>query len=323
MFGKNKNLIISIGIFSLVLVAGSVILNVNAQTQTQPQTQPLIDSDIDGLTDDAEINTYHTNPNSWDTDGDKFSDSQEVLAGTNPLDANSNPLTTIKTKSTEVPLIDQHDPIAWYAGRTAGIVSFVLFTYVVAFGLFQSSKAYLKWKFLSAPLAMEIHRLIAWTGLFTVTLHVASFFFDTYIRLNLKELLVPFILQRPFQTALGFDFAIPTGLGIVGFYIILVLITTSELRRKIVSIKIWRIIHYISFLGYVMFLVHGIMTGTDTMQPWMIGIYVVSVIIVFFFLLLRITAKWIFYPPRVESKSKLLEAQPIQTLIPETSEYGK
>jgi phosphodiesterase/alkaline phosphatase D-like protein len=43
------------------------------------------DSDGDGLTDDAEINTYFTDPNNPDTDGDGLSDGDEVnIYGSNP-----------------------------------------------------------------------------------------------------------------------------------------------------------------------------------------------------------------------------------------------
>lgn len=43
-----------------------------------------VDTDHDGLTDDLELSTYHTNPFSLDSDGDSISDGDEILAGTNP-----------------------------------------------------------------------------------------------------------------------------------------------------------------------------------------------------------------------------------------------
>ena len=44
-----------------------------------------LDSDGDGLTDDQEINVYHTDPHKADTDGDGFTDAQEIKNGYNPL----------------------------------------------------------------------------------------------------------------------------------------------------------------------------------------------------------------------------------------------
>lgn len=43
------------------------------------------DTDGDGLSDEAELLIYHTDPDNPDTDGDGHSDGEEVLAGTDPL----------------------------------------------------------------------------------------------------------------------------------------------------------------------------------------------------------------------------------------------
>ncbi|MHA2263681.1 MAG: DUF7379 domain-containing protein [Candidatus Thorarchaeota archaeon] len=45
-----------------------------------------VDSDGDGLTDDAEVYYHLTNPNHWDTDGDEIGDGIEVDMGLEPLD---------------------------------------------------------------------------------------------------------------------------------------------------------------------------------------------------------------------------------------------
>jgi hypothetical protein len=48
------------------------------------------DSDRDGLTDGAEIHTYHTNPLLQDSDQGGVSDGEEVAQGTNPLNASDD-----------------------------------------------------------------------------------------------------------------------------------------------------------------------------------------------------------------------------------------
>ena len=47
-----------------------------------------IDTDEDGLTDDAEINRYKTDPKKADTDGDGLSDGFEIRRGLDPKKAN-------------------------------------------------------------------------------------------------------------------------------------------------------------------------------------------------------------------------------------------
>ena len=66
---------------------------------------PNADSDGDGLPDWDEVFRHGTDPRRIDTDGDSLSDSSEVLAGANPLDADEN--------NDGVP--DGVDPVAWAA----------------------------------------------------------------------------------------------------------------------------------------------------------------------------------------------------------------
>ncbi len=68
-------------------------------TGTSP-TNP--DSDGDGLSDGAEVNAYHSNPNIRDTDGDGFDDGFEVATGFSPTSAASSP----DTYSTLVPSVE-------------------------------------------------------------------------------------------------------------------------------------------------------------------------------------------------------------------------
>jgi hypothetical protein len=56
------------------------------------------DSDLDDLTDGQEVHTYHTDPTLSDTDGDGFSDGEEVRWGTDPLTWTSPDEFTLKSK---------------------------------------------------------------------------------------------------------------------------------------------------------------------------------------------------------------------------------
>jgi hypothetical protein len=61
-------------------------------------TDPLdSDSDADGLSDGDEVDTYGTDPLDSDTDGDTYDDATEIAAGSDPLDASSDPTTSVDT----------------------------------------------------------------------------------------------------------------------------------------------------------------------------------------------------------------------------------
>ena len=59
-------------------------------------TNPFLkDTDGDGVSDYDEVKKYHTNPLKADSDSDGYPDNVEIQAGTDPVDANSYPASTI------------------------------------------------------------------------------------------------------------------------------------------------------------------------------------------------------------------------------------
>ncbi len=275
---KNKNLAKIFLIGAILVTVGASFLSVKAQTSIKK------DSDLDGISNEAEVNIYKTDPNKADTDGDDVMDYQEILDKTNPLDPNSKVNTNTNDKQ-----------IFWFIGRVAGISAFIMFTVVVVFGLLMTSKFLLKFRFLSAPNALETHSFNAsFIALTLVVIHLSAFLFDSVLHLTLKEALVPFAVKRDLKSALGFDMTIPIAQGIFAFYLAIILVVTSRLRKKLVPVKIWRAIHYTSFLFYILFLAHGILIGTDTKEPWMIAIYATSGITVLSLILLRIFGRKYF-----------------------------
>jgi predicted ferric reductase len=253
MSGKNNLLIILIAFFSL----------------TPAFTHATVkDSDMDGLTDQAETDVYRTDLNNYDTDGDGIADGYEVTDGTNPLDANSAPFPTIGNNTI------QTVSMSWYIGRAAGIVAFIVLSIVVMNGLLITTR--LVFKLLPPALNYEMHTFLAWLGLGMTALHVGALTFDTYFKLRWVEIFVPFSLERSFLSGGGFNLTWATGIGSLALYGILLLIVSSKLKGRIVNIRAWRLLHYASFLTYLLFLFHGIFSGTDTRTWWMTWVYGVS-----------------------------------------------
>ena len=84
-----------------------------------------IDSDGDGLTDEAETSIHGTNPTVWDTDGDSISDGQEIQSGTDPFTPNTGGARcpTMTATASPTPTRRPSAPIPPWPIRTATVGS--------------------------------------------------------------------------------------------------------------------------------------------------------------------------------------------------------
>jgi predicted ferric reductase len=141
--------------------------------------------------------------------------------------------------------------ITWYAARAAGIVAWALAAGAVIWGLALSTRVLGKkprpaWVF-------DLHRFLGGLTLIFVAVHVGAILLDTYVHFGVVNVLVPFTgTWRP--TAVAW--------GIVAFYLLLAVELTS-LARAHVSKRVWRRVHFASFMVFAMGTVHALTAGTD------------------------------------------------------------
>lgn len=147
-------------------------------------------------------------------------------------------------------------------------MAYGLLTASVAIGIVVS----LKWR---SPrwtrfITTELHRFVTLLALVFTALHTVMVAIDPFIRFTPLEVLVPLVSHyRPLWIALG----------IVGAYL-LIAVYLSEWVRPHVGYAWWRRFHYLSFVAFVLALVHGLGTGSDSRTPWAIGVYAASVVLV-------------------------------------------
>jgi predicted ferric reductase len=246
----------------------------------------IADSDMDSLTDESETTTYSTNPALFDTDGDGVGDGEEVVHGTSPLLPENSPL--LEVSRPDVGILGNPAQWAWYMGRATGLLAFILLTLGAAYGLVMSSRAFQK--VISGAVSYELHRTLSWVALAAVLLHIGSFFFDDFLHITFLEALIPGALTRSFSSALGYDMGLAVAFGIAAFYFMIILLLTSEFRAKL-SQQVWRRTHYVSFLAYIAFVVHGFLAGSDSGETWVRVMYVVSLSLISVLVLLRILSR--------------------------------
>ena len=150
-------------------------------------------------------------------------------------------------------------PTVWYFARSAGVVAYLLLSAAVVAGTFMSGRATLTWPRFAVE---ELHRFLAiLTGIFIV-LHGASLLLDRVVPISLAQELVPFTSHyRPLAVGLGATTA--ELLAAVGL---------TNLFRQELPRRFWRRVHYLTIPAWILATLHGLLAGSDVLDPWFAGI---------------------------------------------------
>lgn len=139
----------------------------------------------------------------------------------------------------------------WVASRSAGITAFVALSLDVTFGLLLSTGLAYRW--ISRPRGVEVHRWLSSATLALTAAHAAALVGDRFARIDLFDVLVPFQARyRP----------VAVGLGVIAAYLAVVLHGSFALRARL-GARLWRSLHYLSFVLYAVVAAHGIFAGSD------------------------------------------------------------
>lgn len=145
----------------------------------------------------------------------------------------------------------------WALGRGTGIVALVMFTLTLVLGI--TTRSGRPAAGLSRFGVADLHRTAALTGTGLVLAHLVSLFFDPYAQLRLVDFLVPFLgSYRPVWLGLG-TLAVDL-LGVV---------TVVSLLRHRVGPRVFKAVHWATYLLWPVALLHALGNGTDAGTPWM------------------------------------------------------
>jgi sulfoxide reductase heme-binding subunit YedZ len=163
----------------------------------------------------------------------------------------------------------------WILLRAAGIGAYVALFLSVAWGLLGSASLTPRW--VSKPAANLFHAAVASTGLALLGLHVVLLLVDEFVRFDVLDVLVP--MRSAFRPA-------AVTLGVIAMYLTVAIMVTSWLRRRVGSAW-WRRVHMLAVPAFSLSLLHGLLAGTDSAQPWIIAVYGVSGAVVLFLVIVR------------------------------------
>lgn len=235
----------------MVLVFGAWQMEVFAANQLDYGSEPIVDSDLDGLTDLGELNNFNTDMDNGDSDGDGFFDGVEVQFNSDPNDILSTPANAFEVKQFYSESEIKEVPWAWYISRASALVGFALLYISILFGL--TIRMPFVQRILPTGSAMRVHCWISLHALMFALFHGVALIFDKFINFSLVDVFVPF--ASGYQTNL-------VALGVISLYIMTLLVITSY-GRRFISQKTWRILHFGNIILYAASFVHAFYIGTD------------------------------------------------------------
>ncbi|MDG4766728.1 ferric reductase-like transmembrane domain-containing protein [Solwaraspora sp. WMMD406] len=145
----------------------------------------------------------------------------------------------------------------WFVARGTGVMALILLSVVVVLGV--GSRSGRPVFGLPRFAVSLVHRNAALLAIGLLTVHIVTLLFDPYAKLRVFDLFVPFGAEyRP----------IYLGLGTIASDVMLVLVVTSLLRRRI-GVRLWRTIHWLAYASWPAAFGHAVGTGTDSGESWM------------------------------------------------------
>lgn len=153
-------------------------------------------------------------------------------------------------------------PWAWYITRASALVGFLLL-YIAIFTGTVSCLPGIKRYFLKIR-SLNLHCWISVQAFLFAAIHGISLLFDKVVPFSLAGILMPF--ASDYEPGL-------VALGVISFYLMLILIVTSYARRFF-SYSVWRTVHFLNIALYLFSIVHAYYLGSDLKEGPLRNIFV-------------------------------------------------
>lgn len=152
-------------------------------------------------------------------------------------------------------------PFWWVLARASGVAAYLAVSVALIMGL--ALRAQLVPRVVAGAAKLEWHRLLAVLGLAFTALHGVALVFDDHVRITPVDLVAPgYVDYRPLWVAAG----------VLAAWLMVIVSVTAAARRHL-GAAVWKPLHLASYGVFVAATVHGVMAGSDSGRPWMIGLY--------------------------------------------------
>ena len=153
----------------------------------------------------------------------------------------------------------------WYTTRGLGLVLLIAASAVVVLGIATTRR----WKTEGWPafLTAGLHRNLSLLVVALLPLHALAAVLDPFAHLGLVDVSVPFATAyRPLWL----------GLGVLAGELVIA-VTLVSLVRGWLGFGLWKLTHWTAYAAWPLAVLHGLGTGSDTKQGWVLVIYAVCV----------------------------------------------
>ena len=156
----------------------------------------------------------------------------------------------------------------WFFARSAGFISLVLLTISVSLGiLFSLRRRSRTWPLFVTD---QLHSYATLVFFVFLGLHITTVLLDPFTKFNVTDVLVPFL--SPYRR-------VWMGIGILAAELALALAISGWVRSYL-GYRVFRVLHYATYVILPLALVHGLATGSDTKSGWGLAVYVGCVLCV-------------------------------------------
>lgn len=150
----------------------------------------------------------------------------------------------------------------WDLSRASALVSFGLLWLSMLFGIGISNKLARVWP--GGPSAYDLHQYTGLLGLGFGLFHALILLGDHYIGYSFAQIAVPFNSTDYRLVAVA--------LGQIAFYVLIPVTFTFYIRKRI-GIRAWHLVHFAGYAAFALALLHGLLSGTDSPEPWAQALY--------------------------------------------------
>jgi methionine sulfoxide reductase heme-binding subunit len=170
--------------------------------------------------------------------------------------------------------------VYWYLTRSTGAVALLLLSLAIVLGVVDVQR----WSTPRWPrfIVDSLHRNVSLLAMVFLVLHILTSVLDSFAPISLIDAFIPFTgSYRPFWL----------GLGAVSFDLLIAVVLTSLLRQRM-GFASWRAVHWLTYASWPVALLHGLGTGSDVKDTWLLALSLACAAAVLAAVLSRVVAGW-------------------------------